>query len=168
MTEKDPKYSHDLLTEIYPCKVPFTLAVKSDKPKKRLGTYYGSKRRIIIHIGWSGRYDMVETAIHEYAHHIHFTEFDKGEKKQAPHGKEFWQIYGQLMCRAKELGICNDRRAAVIDFPNLAEPTAFVAANNSRTVDASPVKTEREEDAVPDIRKVMKDLLWCVVEWLNR
>lgn len=166
--ENDAKYYKDLLLTLYPCKVPFSLAVKTDKPKKRLGTYYSGKKRIIVHVGWSSKYDMVETAIHEYAHHIHYTEFDKAKKKQAPHGREFWQIYGQLMNRARVLGICNDKRASVIDFPGDAIPASFLVENVDETVKEAPEATaEINEETVPDIRKVMKDLLRCVADWFN-
>lgn len=166
--ENDAKYYKDLLLTLYPCKVPFSLAIKTDKPKKRLGTYYSGKKRIIVHVGWSSKYDMVETAIHEYAHHIHYTEFDKAKKKQAPHGREFWQIYGQLMNRARVLGICNDKRASVIDFPGDAIPASFLVENVDETVKETPEATaEINEETVPDIRKVMKDLLRCVVDWFN-
>lgn len=37
MHELDPQYYRDLLLTIYPCKVPFTLAVKDDKPKSPRG-----------------------------------------------------------------------------------------------------------------------------------
>ena len=116
MTQEEQYYSK-LLLSIYPCKVSFTVGVKNDKPKKRLGTYYPGKKRIIIHTGKRDKYNPVETAIHEYAHHLHYTEFDKAKKKQAPHGKEFWQIYGQLMNRAKVMGICEPQRGIVLNFP---------------------------------------------------
>ena len=169
MMEKEPKFYHDLLLAIYPCKVPFTLAVKEDKPKTRLGTYYSSSKRIIIHLGWSGKYDMVETAIHEYAHHVHYTEFDKSGRKQAPHGKEFWQIYGQLMCRAKELGICNDCRATVIDFPR--NPACLPASGVRNDTVSGIYKGDAElnpgEMSEPGIGKVLKELFRIVYNWLN-
>ena len=114
--EQDAKYYSDILLALYPCKVPFVLVVKDDRPKKRLGTYYGKTRRIVIHSGWSDKYNPVETAIHEYAHHLHYTEFKKSQKKQAPHGKEFWQIYGQLIWRAKMMNLYNDEKLPVIRF----------------------------------------------------
>ena len=166
--DNEAEYYKELLLTLYPCKEPFSLAVKTDKPKKRLGTYYSGKKRIIVHVGWSSKYDMVETAIHEYAHHIHYTEFDKAKKKQAPHGREFWQIYGQLMNRARVLGICNDKRASVIDFPGDAIPASFLVENVDETVKETPeAPAETNEEAVPDIRKVMKDLLRCVADWFN-
>ena len=113
----EEKYYKELLLAIYPCKVPFTVAVKHDKPRRRLGTYYPNSKRIILHTKWDEKYNPVETAIHEYAHHLHYTEFGKEDRKQDPHGKQFWQIYGQLICRAKELGIFEDDRLPIMTFP---------------------------------------------------
>lgn len=173
MIEKEPEYYHDLLMEIYPCKVPFTVAVKDDKPKKRLGTYYAKTHRIILHVGWSGKYDPVETAIHEYAHHLHYTEFAKAEKKQAPHGREFWQIYGQLMCRAKELGICNGARATVIDFPRVEElPDEKKSFRDSNSISAIISRYDPEikinEKLPPNLKKMFKSLFLETYNWLNR
>jgi hypothetical protein len=116
MTQEE-QYYFKLLMSLYPCKVSFSVGVKNDKPKKRLGSYYPRQKRIIIHTGERDKYDPVETAIHEYAHHLHYTEFNMEKKKQAPHGKEFWQIYGQLLYRAKVLGIYDSKQEVVLDFP---------------------------------------------------
>ena len=129
MTQEE-QYYYNLLSSIYPCKVPFTICVKDDKPKTRLGTYWPSRKHILIHTGRRDKYDPVETAIHEYAHHIHYTEFDKKKKKQAPHGKEFWQIYGQLMNRANEMGLCKPERGVVLIFPKLDGKASLVDLAN--------------------------------------
>lgn len=95
MTQEE-QYYHNLLSSIYPCKVPFTICVKNDKPKTRLGTYWPSRKHILIHTGRRDKYDPVETAIHEYAHHIHYTEFDKEKKEADPARKgvlaDIWPI----------------------------------------------------------------------------
>ena len=140
MTQEEQYYSK-LLLSIYPCKVSFTVGVKNDKPKKRLGTYYPGKKRIIIHTGKRDKYNPVETAIHEYAHHLHYTEFDKAKKKQAPHGKEFWQIYGQLMSRAKALRYYEDEGVPVITLPKYWPE--------------------------PSLRQIFKDSLQGIREWLH-
>ena len=49
MHELNSDYYKDLLLTIYPCKVPFSLAVRNDRPRRRLGTYYFLKQRIILH-----------------------------------------------------------------------------------------------------------------------
>ena len=95
----------DQLLRLYPCKTPFILIVLHKKPKTKMGTYIWAKRRIRVYDGWGDTRVCLETAIHEYAHHLHYTEFGKEKKKQRPHGPEFWQIYGQLMNRAEAIGI---------------------------------------------------------------
>lgn len=113
---QDAKYYSEILLALYRCKVPFVMEVKDDRPQKRLGAYYTRTHRIVIHTGWSGAYNMVETAIHEYAHHLQYTEFKNNQKKQTPHGKEFWQIYGQLIWRAKMMNLYYDENQPVLCF----------------------------------------------------
>ena len=118
---KDAQYYTNLLLSIYSCKVPFSLEVVHTKPKKRLGAYYPKTARIKIFDGWGDVHNCDETAIHEYAHHLHYTEFGKRKKKQAPHGREYWQIYGQLVWRASHIGAFNDNRLPVIYFDSMNE-----------------------------------------------
>ena len=166
MAEPYPEYYRDLLLAIYPSKVPFTLAVKDDKPKKRVGTYYLKSHRIILHSGWEPRYNMVEAAIHEYAHHIHDTEFEGSARKQAPHGKEFWQIYGQLMGRARALGIqYGTPGACALEFPEIAKERP-VAAEVRGATDEPDISTE--ESILPEVKKILKVLSKRAYEWLNR
>lgn len=93
------------LLQIYPCKYPFVVSVIHTKPKTRMGTYNPRTCRIRINDGWGDTERCKEIAIHEYAHHIHFTEKGKTQRKEDPHGKQFWQIYGQLMFFAKQKGL---------------------------------------------------------------
>lgn len=135
MESSSDKYTF-FLKAIYPCKVPFTLEVLPTKPKKRLGTYYYRRRKIIIHEGWAESHDCRETAIHEYAHHIHATEFGKKERRQKPHGREFWMIYGQLLCRAKQLGLFRDDNLPSMSFPVLVR-TIYKERPAQETPDAN-------------------------------
>ena len=121
--DSEAKYYKEILLDLYPCKVPFSVVVRNDKPKRRIGTYYSNSKRIVLHTGWLPKYDPVETAIHEYAHHLHDTGFSAREKKQAPHGKEFWQIYGQLVNRAKMMGLMPNLKSPVLNFPERTEPS---------------------------------------------
>lgn len=151
----EAQYYKDLLLDIYPCKVPFTLVVIPDKPKKRLGTYYGSTKRIVLHTGWAPKYDTVEVAIHEYAHHLHDTEFSGSGKKQAPHGPEFWQIYGQLMNMAKIKGIIDKGPGPILEFPNHILPQTVHEKMD-------------EERLPPKLEEVMRGLFRSAYDWLNR
>ena len=170
MASNDPKYYKSLLTTLYPCKVPFTVVIKEDKPKKRLGTYYGKTRRIIIHTGWASKHDPVETAIHEYAHHLHYTEYDKTKKKHAPHGKEYWQIYGQLMNRAKVLGICDYELSPSLLFPE-SSPQAGLKVNKQTSLWAEanePTGRQTITAGMTTVKRFLKDALLSIVIWLNR
>lgn len=105
--DADAEYFKEFLLGIYQCSKPFNLEVAHTKPKTRMGTYTPRTCRIRINDGWGDTEFCKEIAIHEYAHHIHFTEKGKTRKKEDPHGKEFWQIYGQLILLAKQKGLYN-------------------------------------------------------------
>lgn len=105
--EGSPEYFKNLLLSLYRCKVPFELQLLKTKPKTRMGSYSPNRHIIRINTGWGDTMHSTETAIHEYTHHIHYTEKNKTKRKEDPHGKEFWQIYGQLMLIAKRKGIYN-------------------------------------------------------------
>lgn len=119
MTDKPASYFENILLTLYPCKVPFHLRIHHTKPKGRCGSYWPHNRHILINDKFitMDTIRCTRTAIHEYAHHLHYTEFGKEEKKEKPHGPEFWMIYSQLMCRAKALGLYEDPSVPVIDFP---------------------------------------------------
>lgn len=116
MTDKPANYFTALLLRIYPCKTPFSLKVIKKKPKTMMGSYSFALNSIRVYDGWGDTHVCLKTAIHEYAHHLHQTEFGKAEKKQRPHGPEFWQIYGQLIWRAKQLRLFEDTKYPVIGF----------------------------------------------------
>ena len=97
-----------MLLKIYRPQVAVELRVTMQRPKSRMGYYVPAKRSITIHGGWGDVHSLEEIAIHEYAHHIHFTEHRRSGKKDAPHGQNFWRIYSALMAKAIENGIYND------------------------------------------------------------
>lgn len=105
VNDQTGEFFKEFLLQIYPCKYPFDVSVIHTKPKTRMGTYNPRTCRIRINDGWGDEELCKEIAIHEYAHHIHFTEKDKTNRKESPHGQEFWQIYGQLMFLAKQKGL---------------------------------------------------------------
>lgn len=105
MNTGDAAYFKSFLLEIYQCARPFDLVVVHTKPKTRMGTYAPRFARIRINDGWGDTERCKEIAIHEYAHHIHYTEKAKTKRKEEPHGKQFWQIYGQLILHAKQKGL---------------------------------------------------------------
>ena len=67
------------------------------------------------------------------------------------------------------MGICNGSRATVIDFPGDAKPTSFFVEEVAEAINETPENaTEINKDTTPDFRRVLKDLLRCVVYWFNR
>ena len=97
-----------MLLKIYRPQIAFELRVTEQRPKSRMGYYVPAKRSITIHGGWGDVHSLEEIAIHEYAHHIHFTEHRRNGKKDAPHGQNFWRIYSALAAKAIEKGLYND------------------------------------------------------------
>ena len=97
-----------MLLKIYRPQVAFELRVTMHRPKSRMGYYMPAKRSITIHGGWGDVLSLKEIAIHEYAHHIHFTEHRRSGKKDALHGPNYWRIYSALMAKAIEKGLYGD------------------------------------------------------------
>ena len=112
MTYLSAEYFHRFLTDIYPCSVPFTINVVHRKYKKRVGTYFHGPQKINIYDGGRNDNQCRETAIHEYAHHLHQTEknmfTDDVRKTDRSHGAHFWEIYAFLMVSAYKKGLYVD------------------------------------------------------------
>lgn len=105
------EYFKDFLRKKYPCKEPFELLVVDKKPKRMAGSYIWEKHRIRIYAPWG---HLEETAIHEYAHHIHYTECGSKTNGERPHGPQFWEICGALMCVAAQKGLFTKTRVEKI------------------------------------------------------
>ena len=105
--KKSAEYYINYLKSIYVCKVPFELLVIDKKPKTKSGVYIFDSHRIRIYAKWGDVIPLEEIAIHEYAHHIHYTEQMDGYER--PHGPQFWEIYGALMCIAEQKGLYKEK-----------------------------------------------------------
>lgn len=105
MTTLTPDDFKRLLRIIYPCKTDFSVRISHKRTRRVLGSYYLLSHRINIYDYRQDNTECTKTAIHEYAHHLHYTEYGKVQLRQRTHGKEFWQIYGWLMKYAIDKGI---------------------------------------------------------------
>lgn len=107
MTQLQPADFIRFLNQIYPSPMPFTLSITHKKTKRRMGCYRPSDQHIRIYDRWGGDDLCKAVAIHEYAHHLHYTMFkrDKNLKSDKVHGEHFWQIYGTLMTIAHTKGL---------------------------------------------------------------
>jgi hypothetical protein len=83
----------------------FSLIFSGKKSRKVNGLYKPETREIIIHNrNFSSDNPLIYTAIHEFAHHIHFTGSPVPISSRA-HTKEFWGIFHSLLFNAEEQGI---------------------------------------------------------------
>ena len=170
MNKQPASYFKNLLLLLYPCKVPFTLNVFHTKPKTRCGTYYSHSRRININDGGRETNRCIEIAINEYAHHLHYTEFAKEAKQQDPHGPAFWQIYGQLVGRAKALELYEDANLPIIVFPDPEDMAKQFSANLNKANEESDkdLNIRIDSNLPPNIKRCLKALFKSVYLWLNR
>ncbi|MFP4373075.1 MAG: hypothetical protein ACLFPO_01990 [Spirochaetaceae bacterium] len=83
----------------------FAVVFTGKKSKKAHGLYYPDSREIIIHNhNFDDDNQLMYTAIHEFAHHVHFTRSPVPVGNRA-HTIEFRNILHDLLERAEELGV---------------------------------------------------------------
>ena len=96
-----------MLLAIYDCKLPFVIRISKRKCKRILASYTHHNSTITIY-DLKGTADIVQVAIHEYAHHINRTEWWNGAatmtKFETSHGYRFWFLYSRLVELANEKG----------------------------------------------------------------
>ena len=112
MTESELK---SLLLSLEECKTDFSIEFASKRLKSstnsiRMGDYDDQTHRIRL---FGERHDdyktLINTIIHEYAHHLMWEYFHTGKlKKRVVHGKEFWLKYNELIQKAKIKGYFNE------------------------------------------------------------
>lgn len=83
----------------------FSVIMTGKKSKKVNGLYYPEKKEILIHNkNFSEDNSMMYTAIHEFAHHVHFTKSLIPVSSKS-HTNEFWVIFHNLLIDAEKKGI---------------------------------------------------------------
>lgn len=83
----------------------FSLIFSGKQSRRVNGLYKPETREIIIHNkNFSDDNDLMYTAIHEFAHHIHFTGSLIPVSSRA-HRNEFWDLFHRLLGRAEEMAI---------------------------------------------------------------
>jgi hypothetical protein len=83
----------------------FSLIFSGKQSKKVDGLYHPEKQEIIIHNkNFTEDNPLIYTAIHEFAHHVQFTQKD-AEITSRSHTVLFWDIFHKLLINAEEKGI---------------------------------------------------------------
>ncbi|WP_028973623.1 hypothetical protein [Spirochaeta cellobiosiphila] len=83
----------------------FTVTFTGKESKKVDGLYKTESREILIHNKNHKTDNAIKyTAIHEFAHHVHFCS-DKAPKSAKSHTGEFWSIFHNLLYKAEDLNL---------------------------------------------------------------
>jgi hypothetical protein len=97
----------------------FHVVFSGKKSKKVNGLYKPESREIIIHNqNFTDNNMLLYTAIHEYAHHVHFTDGKHAKPSARAHTTVFWSIFHDLLDKAVSVGIY---REAYRDDKELSE-----------------------------------------------
>lgn len=95
----------ELLLSIEDCETEFTLLFSGKESSVANGLYKPQSREIIIHNrNFDSEDQLLYTAIHEYAHHLHCERKGFVSSGRA-HTNEFWGIFHDLLVKAEERGI---------------------------------------------------------------
>jgi len=95
----------ELLLKIENCETDFKVVLSGKKSKRVNGLYKPETREIVLHNrNFTSDNLLIYTAIHEYAHHIHFCSDDPPKSMRA-HTRRFRNILHGLLIRAEELGL---------------------------------------------------------------
>jgi hypothetical protein len=124
----------------------FTVVFTGKKSRKVDGQYHPDKREIIIHNkNFLDDNALMYTAIHEFAHHVHFTRSPVPITTRA-HTSQFWNILHQLLFRAEEKGIYINRFHEDEQFIALtARIKEFLATNGHLMKDLGGLLLEAEQ-----------------------
>ncbi|MCL1817278.1 MAG: hypothetical protein FWG35_00015 [Spirochaetaceae bacterium] len=93
------------LLRLEPDTEEFTVVFSGKKSRKVHGLYESDIRKILLHNkNFADDNDLMYTAIHEFAHHLHFTRSPVPISSKA-HTTEFWSIFHGLLGKAEEMEI---------------------------------------------------------------
>jgi hypothetical protein len=98
----------------------FSVIFSGKTSKKVHGLYQPDTREIIIHNrNFESDNELMYTAIHEFAHHIHFTKSERPVSNRA-HTTEFRSIFHNLLVKAEQLGIYQNQIDSVDELKTIA------------------------------------------------
>ena len=122
----------ELLLGIEGCKTEFSVIFTGKKSNMVNGLYKPLTREILIHNkNFENDGQLVYTAIHEYAHHIHCERgaFVPGARS---HTNEFWSIFHELLEKAEKQGSYENSFASDPDFVAMTERIRSLLPENGR------------------------------------
>jgi hypothetical protein len=94
-----------LLLQIRETEEPFQVILTGKKSRKVNGLYKHEGRQILLHNrNFATEVELIYTAIHEYAHHLHFCSPQPPRSARA-HTTRFWSLFHGLLLEAEQKGL---------------------------------------------------------------
>ena len=120
-----------LLQRLEPQAPDFELIFTGKSSRKVNGLYKPDSREILLHTrNFESDEELIYTAIHEFAHHVHFCSTARPTTIRS-HTSVYWSLFHRLLAKAEELGLYRNVFAAEPEFQKLTEEikTKYLANN---------------------------------------
>ena len=109
------------LLRLQPDTQEFSVVLTGKKSRKVNGLYKSDIREILLHNkNFVDDNDLMYTAIHEFAHHLHFTGSPVPVSSKA-HQTAFWSIFHGLLGKAEKMGIYTSSYTTDTEFTALTK-----------------------------------------------
>ncbi len=120
-----------LLLQLEPQAPAFELIFSGKSSKKVNGLYKPETREILLHNkNFASDEELIYTAIHEFAHHLHFCSSMKPTTIRS-HTSVYWSFFHRLLAKAEEMNLYRNVFLAEPEFKKLTEEikTKYLANN---------------------------------------
>ncbi len=121
----------ELLLRLEPNAPDFQLVFTGKSSRKVNGLYKPETREILLHNkNFTSDEELVYTAIHEFAHHLHFCSSARPAAVRS-HTSVYWSFFHRLLSKAEEMGVYRNVFLAEPEFQKLTDEikTKYLATN---------------------------------------
>jgi len=110
----------ELLLRIRETAESFQVILSGKKSRKANGLYKPEERLIVLHNrNFASDGELLYTAIHEYAHHLHFTSPEPPRSARS-HTTRFWSLFHGLLAEAEKRGLYRSPFEEIEEFQALS------------------------------------------------
>jgi hypothetical protein len=120
-----------LLQRLEPQAPDFDLIFTGKSSRKVNGLYKPDSREILLHNkNFESDEELIYTAIHEFAHHVHFCSSARPTTIRS-HTSVYWSLFHRLLAKAEEMGLYRNVFVAEPEFVRLTDEikTKYLANN---------------------------------------
>jgi hypothetical protein len=136
-----------LLLQIHETEEPFQVILSGKKSRKVNGLYKQEGRQIILHNrNFATEGELAYTAIHEYAHHLHFCS-PHPPRSARSHTTRFWSLFHGLLLEAEQKGLYASPFEEIEEFRELTREIKgnIIAKNGTLMKELGRLLTKAEE-----------------------